>query len=457
MKMNLIIPGVALAVGLGVGLGIGRAGREGGDEVGGTEIPQRTRVSERGANGVGGGDGADKRRKSLDEIYRQPGQTSRVQALLDFYSNLGPEEFASEAEKLDALPFNERILAGVLLFGKWAEVDPTAAMAFTDTMGFSGMFVRPTVLQGWASTDPVNAAKYFENNPAQFAMMNMMGGRGGRGMGAQGAGAIIAGEWAKQDPEAALDWAAGLKSNSGEAVSSVVLEIAKTDPAKAAELAKGIQGEGAGVARETVAKQWGAKNFTEAAAWANGLPEGQRGGVLASAIEGFSVASPERAAEELEKITDPGEKRKSVPIVAKSYARQDVKGSMAWLQEQDEGAVRDSMREVMPIWAAADAPAALEFIKGTTSQRVKDRAAETYVWSNKNTSMPELAGVAAMISDEGDRSRSTGIVAARWLEEDKGAATEFINTNASIPQQMKDSLLSGEGVWGGRGRGREGN
>ncbi len=454
MKTSILIPGVALAIGLGVGFGIGKGG-DGNSDVSqdsGTEI--RTRANDRGVESQTGGDRKAKAR-SLDEIYRQPGQSSRVQAMLDFYSNLGPGEFQSEAEKLDSLPFNERLLASVLLFGKWAEVDPTAAMAFTDTMGMAGGFVRPTVLQGWASSDPVNAAKYYTENPAQFAMMNMMGGRGGRGMGMQGPGGIIAGEWAKQDPAAAMDWAKGLKTNSAEAMTSVVSEVAKTDPRKAAEMVGSMDEASRGGAYETIARQWGAENFTEAQAWANTLPEDQRGAAMASAIAGLAQNSPELAASEIGKMTDTDARRNAIPIVAKNYAREDVRGSMDWLNSlQDDGAKSDSMREVMPIWAAADSEAALDFVKSQTSPSVKDSAAQRYVWSNRTSSPQELMEVAGLISDERDRGRTTGVVAARWLQEDKAAATSFINSSDAINQDMKDRLLSGGGMWGGRGRGR---
>jgi hypothetical protein len=457
MKTNLLIPGVALAVGLGVGFGVGKSGSGSGDETALAEANTRTRAGERPAGGRDSDSARERRERSVEEIYLRPGQSNRIQGLLDFYSKLGPDEFASEAEKLDGLPFNERILASVLLFGKWAEVDPTAAMAFTDTMGFAGAFVRPTVLQGWASTDPVNAAKYYTDNPAQFAMMNMMGGRGG--MGGQGAAGIIAGEWAKQDPAGALAWASGLPSNSADAVNSVITQVAKTDPAKAAEMVAGMPADARDGAYATIARQWGAKNFSEAVAWANGLPEDQRGAAMSAAIEGLAQSSPELAAAEISKMTDADARRDAVPTVARNYARADVRGSMDWLNSlDDDGAKRDSMREVMPIWAAADGAAALDFIKNQSAPEVKDRAAESYIWSNRSTPPAQLAEVAGMITNEGDRSRATGIVAARWMQEDKDGATQFINGSDAINDEMKERLLSGRPMWGGgdrRGRGRD--
>ncbi len=458
MKTNLLIPGVALAIGLGVGIGIGKSGQDNKPAESGAAENIRTRAGSRDTAGGSGETARQRKARTLDEITNKPGQINRIQALLDLYSSLGPDEFAAEAEKLDGLPFNERILASVILFGKWAEVDPTAAMAFTDTMGFAGAFVRPTVLQGWASADPVNAAKYYTENPAQFAMMNMMGGGGGRGgIGAQGPGEIIAGEWAKQDPTAAMAWAAGLKSNSGQAMTAVISQIAKTDPSKAAEMAGAMPEDARPGAYQTIARQWGARNFTEATAWANGLPEDQRAAAMSAAIGGLSQTSPELAAAEIGKMPDADAIRSAVPTVAKSYARSDVRGSMDWLNSLDnEDAKRDSMREVMPIWAAADSAAAVDFIKGQSSPEVKDTAAETFVWSNRTSPPAQLAEVAGMITDEGDRNRATGIVAARWMQEDKAGATEFINGTTAIPADMKERLLSGQPMWGGRGRGGRG-
>jgi hypothetical protein len=458
MNANLLIPGAALAIGLGIGFGVGKLVTGSGGETADSGANVRTRSADRSGTGGVGVSAREKTARSVEDIYQRPGQSNRIQGLLDFYSNLSADQFSIEAEKLEALPFNERILASVLLFGKWAEVDPTAAMSFTDTMGFAGAFVRPTVLQGWASTDPVNAAKYYTENPAQFAMMNMMGGRGARGIGGQGAAGIIAGEWAKQDPAGAMEWAAGLKSNNADAMTAVIAQVAKSDPAKAAEMVGGMATDDQGDAYETIALQWGAKSFTEAAAWANSLPEDQRGGAMSAAIEGLAQSDPVSAAAEISKMTDADARRDAVPTVAKNYARSDVQGSIDWLSSiDDDDAKIDSMREVMPIWASTDNNAAVGFIKAQTSPDVKDSAAESYIWSNRSSKPSELVEVAGMITNEGSRNRATGIVAARWMQEDKAAATEFINGTDSINDDMKQRLLSGRPMWGGdrRGRGRD--
>jgi hypothetical protein len=304
-------------------------------------------------------------------------------------------------------------------------------------------------MEGWASTDPVNAAKYYAKHPAQFKMVEMMGGRREWGMGDVGLADIIAGEWAKQDPAGAMEWAAGLKSYGTGAMTAVITQVAKSDPAKAAEMAGGMAADDQGDVYQEIARQWGTMSFTEAAAWANGLPENQRAGALSAAIKGLAQSDPARAAAEIAKLNDAEARRAVIPAVAKNYARSDLQGSMNWLSSlEDDGAKADSMHEVMRIWAVADGEAALGFIRSQTSSRLKDEAAEIYIWANRSSPPEQLAEVAGMISDESGRSRAANIVAKRWMLEDKEAATQFIIGSDMIDAETKKRVLSGRPIAG---------
>jgi hypothetical protein len=193
MKNSWIFPVAALVVGVAGGYISGKNSTSGGDSTASENAARRPHSASRFENPAAEQNGKRANRPtSIEEILRKPGNSDRIKALLDFYAGLTPSQLEEEARKLENLPMNERIMASILLFGRWAEKDPTAAMAFSNTMGFTGMFVRPTILQSWASVDPANAAKYYQTNPREFAMMGMMGG--GRGpMGGQGPASIIAG------------------------------------------------------------------------------------------------------------------------------------------------------------------------------------------------------------------------------------------------------------------------
>jgi hypothetical protein len=457
MKNSWIVPVAALVVGAAGGYISGK-GSEGSIPPAAEESAQRSRSSTRTASAAPGDTAAKKIRAgtSTDEIARMPGNSTRIQALMDFYSTLTPEQLAEEAKKLDGLPMGERMLSSFLLFGRWAEVDPTAAMAFSSTMGMAGGFVRPTILQSWASVDPANAARYYAANPREFAMMDMMGG--GRGpMGGQGASSIIATEWARQDPAAALAWASSLATGKNEAMNAVVGEVAKTDPRKAADmLAKMAPEERAGAYR-SVASQYGALDFVEAQTWIRTLPTDEQANALASAIGGLSNNDPITAAKEVAKMEAGDAKDDLIEDVVGDLARKDPQAAADFLKEQtSERAQRDSMRELLPALTAKNPIAALAFVNSYQPGPVRDSAAQAYVWSNSKGSPAEVIQVAESIADEGDRDRTVGIAAMRWMREDAPAAKAYVEASASLSEEAKKRIIEGRSMWGG-GRGRGGN
>jgi hypothetical protein len=387
-----------------------------------------------------------------------PGNSDRIKALMDYYAGLTPSQLEEEARKLERLPMNERIMASFLLFGRWAEKDPTAAMAFSNTMGFAGAFVRPTILQSWASVDPANAAKYYATNPREFAMMGMMGG--GRGpMGGQGAAGIIASEWARQDPAAAMTWAGSLTTEKNQALNAVIGEVAKSDPKKAAAMLATMDSTDKSDAYRSVAAQYGASNFTEAQAWIRTLPAEDQAAALASAIGGLSNTDPQAAAKQVTQMAAGEDKDRAISSVIDDWARINPQAAADFLKQQDSAqAQQDAMRQLMPTWVNQNASAALAYANSYGAGEVRDSALQSYVWSNNTAAPADLVKVAETITDEGDRTRTLGIAAGRWMREDATAAKAYIEASTAIPAEEKQHILEGRGGPGGGGRrGRGGN
>ena len=462
MKNSWIFPVAALVVGAAGGYISGKSSDAGDGAASVEESAQRTRSSARPGSGSLTGETAKKNRpakSTADQIARMPGNSTRIQALMDFYGGLTPEQLADEATKLDGLPMGERMMASFLLFGRWAEVDPTAAMAFSNTMGMAGGFVRPTILQSWASVDPANAAKYYESNPREFAMMDMMGGGRGRGPGGgQSSSSIIASEWARQDPTAALAWANSLATGKNEALSAVVSEVAKTDPRKAADMLGKMDPEQRAGAFRSVAAQYGALDFAEAQTWIRTLPTDDQASALASAIGGLSNKDPDAAAKQVLTMPESEAKDRVVEDVVEDLARKDPQAASDFVKAQtSESAQRESMRELMPALTGANPIAALAFVNSYQPGPVRDSAAQAYVWSNRSSAPAELIKVAETITDEGDRSRTVGIAAMRWMREDPAAAKAYVEASTSISDEAKERIVEGRGMWdGGGGRGRRG-
>jgi hypothetical protein len=457
MKNPWFLPAAALIVGALGGYISGKNTSPSGDADAADSAAQKTRSSLRQDSSMAGSSAKRTRRMAdTDEINRMPGSSNRIQALIEFYAGLTPDQLEDEARKLESLPMNERMMASFLLFGRWAEVDPTAAMSFSNTMGFAGMFVRPTILQSWASVDPANAASYYAQNPREFAMMGMMGG--GRGpMGGQGGASIIAGEWARQDPAAALAWANTLTTEKSQALSAVVGEVAKTDPKKAADMLSTMSGEDLGDAYRSVATRYGAANFDEAQAWIRTLPADQQADALAAAISGLSNQDPQAAARQLAQMPDGDAKNDALSTVVRDWARVDPAAAADLLKKQtDEGALRDGMRQLIPTWVGQNPVAALDFANSYEPGPVRDSALQTYVWSNQSAPPSDVIRVAETITDEGDRSRAVSIAAARWMRESPEEARAYVEQSTALSDGAKENILEGREPWGrGRGRGRD--
>jgi len=447
MKNPWILPVAALVVGAAGGYLSGKGSDSGGHASAIEDASQRTRSSSRPET-TSAEPTKKNRAGSTDQIAKMPGNSNRIQALLEFYAGLSPQQLAEEATKLDNLPMNERIMASILLFGRWSEVDPTAAMAFSNTMGMAGGFVRPTILQSWASVDPANAAKYYQDNPREFAMMGMMGGgRGGPGGGQNGA-SIIASEWARQDPAAALAWAASLTTDKGSAMNSVISEVAKSDPRKAAEMISQMG------AYRSVAAQYGALDFVDAQTWIRTLPPEDQAAALASAIGGLSNTDPAAAAKQVAAMEAGDAKDRLIPDVVQDLARKDPAAAAEFLKQQEsERAQRDGMRELMPTWTSQNPTAALAYANSFPQGNVRDSALQAYVWSNNTGAPSDLIKIAATIEDQGDRDRSIGITAMRWMREDPKAAKAYVEASTDLSDEAKQRITEGRGMFGGGGPG----
>lgn len=386
------------------------------------------------------------RPQSLNDINKVSGNSARMMALVDLYSGMTAEQLEAEARKLDDLPMRERIMASFVLFGRWAEVDPTAAIEFSATMGFSGAFVRPTILQSWASIDPAAAAAYYSQNPRQFSMIGMMGGRGP--MGGQAGSSIIAAEWAKLDPQAAIAWAGSLTQDKPQAYQAILAEIAKSDPSKAIALLPSLQGINLEQAHETIARQYGATQFDAAKNWIQSLPAEQRDRAMAEAISGLSSVNPEMAAQQLAAVPAGKPREQALAKVVKDLSYQNVAaaGNLIRANATDGDAPRAAIRELMPVWVGQDPAGALDYAKSLTGNS-RDTALQMYAWSNRKSPPQEVVKAVEMISDERERTRAISGVVARWMAEDEAAAKTYVEQSPALDEAAKKRVLERAGNW----------
>lgn len=449
---NSILVGVgALLIG---GVGGYIAGNSGAPGDGGPPKVAKATVPSKGMrSGGGSSSGAIRSSKTgnFEDIMKTPGQTARLQSLMEYYAGLDPALFGEEAAKLEDLPFTERLIASYFLFARWAEIDPQEALAYTGEMGRAGFMVRGTVLQSWASSDPAGAAKYYQENPREFGMM---GGFGGRGTGAAGQ---IASEWAKQDPDGALTWAQGLEGrDASSAIGSIFRQVAQDDPSKAAGMAAALSDEERGGAYRSIAREWAQQDWSAAEAWISGLPGEERDAAMAQAIRGLASDDPVAASQKISSLPAGEDKSDAIRSIAENWAREDAGAAAAWLVAEGGENVGRSIRDVMGNWVGQDKTAALEFVNSQPEGDLRDSAASSYVFSNRDGDVQESLKVAESIANEETRARTVGMTAMRWMQDDKDAAVQYIESTGSLSDEAKTRIIERAEGGGGRDRGDRG-
>lgn len=106
----------------------------------------------------------DERLSSMEDIIRGENALDRSRAMLSWIDSLAPEEFEGAVERFRSLGLTEaRMGEYAMLLTAWAELDPTAALAYTKENTRGGM-ATGTVLTAWASRDPESAIAWAKAN-----------------------------------------------------------------------------------------------------------------------------------------------------------------------------------------------------------------------------------------------------------------------------------------------------
>lgn len=250
---------------------------------------------------------------------------------------------------------------------QWARVAPRAAVDWTRNLasGPERLAALVHVSHAWLQLDLPGAAAYAQTLPS----------------GHEGFVAIVGGEWARRDPEAAAEWVLQLQDETARtrAIASVASAWTRDDPVGAAAFAAELLGGVRDTAIASIVSEWGRQDAPAAAQWVEMFP---RGAVRQAAIQ---------------KIAD-------------AWIHTDPTNAVAWVQRLPSGADRD---------------AALHAASGSLM-----------------VLHPDLAAIVAQsIGETSLRGRQIERAARAWLAVDPPAATRWI-TGAGLPPVLTRRLLS---------------
>jgi hypothetical protein len=228
--------------------------------------------------------------------------------------------------------------------------------------------------------------------------------------------------------------------------------MASKDPTKAAQVAATLEGEDQARAYGEIAGKWASTDFAAAESWIQSLPAEARDRAMSQALQSLAATDPQGAASKVAGIPVGRDRDRAIEDIAGSWARKDPASAAAWVIQQQQEDPEDAIRSVISTWAGQDSAATLAFIQQQPAGEMRDDATSTYIWSNRGADPQETIKLAETISDEGSRNRTVGMAAMRWMQEDKEAATAYIQQSTALSDEAKQRLMEGgDRGWGGRG------
>jgi len=254
--------------------------------------------------------------------------------------------------------------------------------------------------------------------------------------------------WAQTAPDAAADWALTARENERREVVEALLQGAAHNPDEAVRVARRLCESDPALSTDygqyTVAALADQGAFDAAVRFSTEIGVARQPFLLKSAFFQWARNQPERALDELEKLSDP---------IARNLARGEAIAGWAWADARavaehamqlPAGADRRQMlAEALPLWVERDPHGAAEWI--AQADRPADVDAGVEAMANLQsliTQQPTLAlELAASISDPARRRETQRNVFRQWAQNDRAAAQRFA---ASAPNPQDRATFAGE-------------
>ncbi len=377
---------------------------------------------------------------NLDEVLLAPERRGRFRVVLATVERLDAPGIQTAMAALERVPMSlDRVLAAHLLMQRYAELDPRGALHFVEQLPtWRRGFGSASAFGAWAATDPEAAAAHFVQNRSSA------GAGWGGPQAVNGAAVAIATEWARANPEAAMDWALELPpETANQALHAIYREWTAADPATAVKRAAELElaPEQRSAVFEQIAGQWSQTDPQAAVLWAMNLPAEEASQALVRSVGGWAQRAPAEAAAYLD--AEPSAAfSETVAAVAGSWAEEAPPEAAAWLATQtDESAKSPAVQRVIDSWARLDPEAASAWL---TEQPAGPSRDEGIVGLSNAVlgSDPEAATLwASVIEDNMARALQVKRAAREWLRSEPEAAAEWLRGGA-VPAEWTAELLA---------------
>ena len=373
---------------------------------------------------------------AIDTIAGRAERDAFSQAVLNTVAQTDPELVLRYLESTGG-PDPRRYSAVHTAMMALAARDPQQALMYADRMqGQLAQVGRTAALQQWAQTDPVAALAYIDTLPAGDQRIQAL--------------QQIAQAYGRTDPDAALAWARSLPAGQAQAWSGVLAGLAAVDPERAMDLAfddarltapgsrfpammnvlaaaasSGLIEHESLAARvlslenrqtrenalQMAVQMWASSDFDGALNWILNNQQELGAGALADAAQRLVQQNPQAIAAYTTRVL-PELRSEWIGAVAQNYARVDMNGASAWLEQfRDDPGYETALGQII--------------MAGTSV----DPAAAATRWQSHD------------FADSGQRLRLAEMVGGSWASQDWASARNWIT---SLPRsEARDHALVG--------------
>jgi hypothetical protein len=366
----------------------------------------------------------DKARADLAAILKVTSPIERKRKLYDFAASLDTGTLQAMLAGMVGEPAGKPDHeAWSYLMGRWAELDPQAAIVWTQSLRYSPdkNVSMSEIFDAWSTQDPAAAMAAYAKLPRTGAFDFSL--------------ESIVDNMAAQDPQGAL---AALRSLPASQQDGFIYSYtyarafgawAKNDPTDAAAEAANLPPSSLRNSSLTsVAGAWAQQDPNAALAWANSLPAGAaRQSAVSAAVEALGQQDPAEAADYASKLPSGGNNGYYIPG---AYNRDQL------------------LQNISQSWAQTDPSGLLTWADNNLTGKAFDTATNTAIETMGNTDPAAAAAALAQISDASVINQSVPALATAWAQQNVTAALTWAQSLPTTNDDVRQSALNNVlGTW----------
>jgi hypothetical protein len=342
----------------------------------------------------------------MAQILKIADENKRGYAMYDFVGTLDAETVKALLGDLAAKPFDAQhgSLEFLSLMERWGGLDPRSALTWAQTLHDPRMktFGLEQVFGGWANQNPADA----------FVALTQL--KGAAGIGNRSLSAIVIQDYARQNPQAALDALRSLPAGQLSDLYPAVFRVwAEENPSAAAAGVSSLPPSyNLSRAQFAIAGAWAAQDPDAALAWVKTLPAGPtQNNAMKSVLQTMSAVDPASAASYAINLPADSSRDNLLSNIAYSWAQQDPAGLLTWADDNLTGTAFDT-------------------------------AAITALQQMSNTNPEAAATTLAQLSDPNVVNKAIPALATNWAKQDPQAAMAWAQSLSPDFGSLRNSAIA---------------